>query len=96
MAGLPQIEREIVSQFAVSPVYARNELEIHLGMLCRVVVGMPGTAGQGLQGPIVVRQPEVDVETVLAAIAAVRLKPHFFAQAIGDWECAMPCGIYAL
>lgn len=38
VVGLPQIEREIVSQFAVSPMYARNELESLLGMLCRMAV----------------------------------------------------------
>ena len=68
VAGVPQIEQETVSQFALSLVHVRNELEIHLGMLCRVVVGMPGPAGQGLQESVAVGRPEVDVGTVLAVI----------------------------
>ena len=68
VAGVPQIEQETVSQFALSLVHVRNELKIHLSMLCRVVVGMPGPAGQGLQESVAVSRPEVDVGTVLAVI----------------------------
>ena len=76
VVGLPQIEREIVSQFAVSPMYARNELESLLGMLFRMAVKTVAAC-----------QTEADIGVAFIVLAVCTVFPGIGEQGLPISNC---------
>ena len=74
-------------------MHISDELELLLGMLVGVAVRTSGPAGQGLQGTVVARTPEVDVRPAFVVLPAGTAYAVLLRVADRDSRYFMSCVI---